>query len=60
MRRGLEQEMRTSIVPPGMEALYRHYHFSPAMKAGGFLYVSGQLGFNSDMTLANGIAAQTD
>ena len=43
-----------------MEALYRHYHFSPAMKAGGLLFVSGQLGFNSDMTLASGIAAQTE
>jgi enamine deaminase RidA (YjgF/YER057c/UK114 family) len=51
---------RTPIIPSGMEAMYRHYHFAPALKAGGFLFVSGQLGLKPDMTVADGISEQID
>jgi enamine deaminase RidA (YjgF/YER057c/UK114 family) len=43
-----------------MEVLYRDYHFSPATKAGGLIYVSGQLGLMPDLTVAKVIVAQTD
>ena len=52
--------MRQPIVPSGMEPFYRDYHFAPAMRAGGLLFVSGQLGFRPDGRLAEGIAQQID
>ncbi|SFP38634.1 RidA family protein [Variovorax sp. 770b2] len=52
--------MRDAIIPIGMEHFHTHYHFAPAVRAGGLLFLSGQLGIGSDLTLADGIAAQID
>ena len=38
----------TPVVPEGMEAFYNDYQFSPAVKCGDFLIISGQLGFDAD------------
>lgn len=38
---------RQSIVPQGMEAVYQNSHFSPAVKVGNLLFVSGQVGRNN-------------
>jgi enamine deaminase RidA (YjgF/YER057c/UK114 family) len=35
---------REIIVPKGMETLFERFHYAPAVKAGGMLYVSGQVG----------------
>ena len=34
-------------------------HFSPSMQAGGLVFVSGQLGFDADGRMAEGVAGQT-
>ena len=51
--------MREGITPPGM-AHYRGYRFSPAVRAGGLLHLSGQLGLASltPPELATGAAGQ--
>ncbi|WP_339947688.1 Rid family hydrolase [uncultured Albimonas sp.] len=51
--------MREGITPPTM-AHYRSYRFSPAVRAGGMLHLSGQLGLVSlsPPELAEGAAAQ--
>jgi enamine deaminase RidA (YjgF/YER057c/UK114 family) len=45
-----------------MEIFHTHYHFAPAIRAGGLLFLSGQLGLTdlSPPTLADGLAAQID
>jgi enamine deaminase RidA (YjgF/YER057c/UK114 family) len=35
---------RVSICPPGTEAVYTNYHFSPATRVGDMIWVSGQVG----------------
>lgn len=54
--------MRDPIIPAGMEIFHTHYHFAPAIRAGGLLFLSGQLGLTdlSPPTLADGLAAQID
>ncbi len=37
---------RQSIVPKGMEGIYANGHFSPAVKMGNLVFVSGQVGRN--------------
>ena len=51
--------MREGITPPNM-AHYRGYRFSPAVRAGGLLHLSGQLGLVSltPPELAEGAEAQ--
>ncbi|SFH69521.1 Rid family hydrolase [Albimonas pacifica] len=51
--------MREGITPPGM-AHYRAYRFTPAIRAGGLLHLSGQLGLVSltPPELAQGAAGQ--
>jgi 2-iminobutanoate/2-iminopropanoate deaminase len=54
--------MRDPIIPAGMEIFHTHYHFAPAVRGGGLLFVSGQLGLIdlAPPTLADGLAAQID
>lgn len=52
--------MREAIIPAGMEHLHEHYRFAPAVRAGGLLFVSGQVGLVDGRTLADGVAAQID
>ncbi|MDF2233844.1 Rid family hydrolase [Albimonas sp. CAU 1670] len=51
--------MKQAITPPSM-AHYPGYRFSPAVRAGGFLHLSGQLGLRElrPPVLAEGAAAQ--
>lgn len=49
---------RQSIVPPGTEALYSVFHFSPATRVGDTIWVSGQVGIDARMMPADGMAAQ--
>ncbi len=49
---------RQSIVPPGTEALYGAFHFSPATRVGDTIWVSGQVGIDARMMPADGMAAQ--
>ena len=37
---------REAIVPKGMEYFYERFHFAPAVRTGGVLHCSGQLGWN--------------
>ncbi|MCD0505708.1 RidA family protein [Bordetella petrii] len=39
---------RDVVFPPGRQALYEKYRYSAAVKANGFLYVSGQVGSRED------------
>jgi 2-iminobutanoate/2-iminopropanoate deaminase len=45
-----------------MEIFHDHYHFAPAVRGGGLLFVSGQLGLTdlAPPMLADGLAAQID
>ena len=48
----------TPVVPEGMETYYNDYQFSPAVRSGDLLIISGQLGFNEDGALPEDPAAQ--
>ncbi|AZC56575.1 MULTISPECIES: RidA family protein [Pseudomonas] len=39
---------RDVVFPPGRQALYQRNRYSPAIRANGFLFVSGQVGSNAD------------
>lgn len=39
---------RDVVFPPGRQALYDKNHYSPAIRANGFLFVSGQVGSQED------------
>ncbi|MCD2517175.1 RidA family protein [Massilia sp. G4R7] len=39
---------RDVVFPPGRQALYEQNRYSPAVKSGGFLFVSGQVGSRED------------
>ena len=49
---------REAIIPPGMEAVYEKIHYSPAVKVGNTIYVSGQIGRDASMELVEGREAQ--
>lgn len=36
------------VIPKGMETYYERFHFAPAVKSGGLLYGSGQIGIGPD------------
>ena len=40
--------VRDVVFPPGRQALYEKNRYSPAVKSGGFLFVSGQVGSRED------------
>jgi len=40
--------VREVVFPPGRQALYEKNRYSPAVKSGGFLFVSGQVGSRAD------------
>lgn len=40
--------MRTAIFPENSHASYETYGYSPAIKSGDFLFISGQVGVNRD------------
>lgn len=39
---------RNVVFPAGRQALYEHHRYSPAVRADGFLFVSGQVGSRED------------
>jgi len=39
---------RDVVFPPGRKALYEQNRYSPAVRSGGFLFVSGQVGSRDD------------
>ncbi len=49
---------RKAIVPAGMEAVYEKIHYAPAVKVGSTVYVSGQIGRDTDMKLVEAREAQ--
>jgi enamine deaminase RidA (YjgF/YER057c/UK114 family) len=52
---------RHSIVPQGMEAIYQTSHFSPAVKVGNLVFVSGQVGRDvARNEIVDGAAAQIE
>jgi enamine deaminase RidA (YjgF/YER057c/UK114 family) len=40
--------IRDVVFPPGRQSLYEKNRYSPAVRAGGFLFVSGQVGSRED------------
>ena len=51
---------KRDIVPlPGRQELYERNRYSPAVRANGLLFVSGQVGVGADGQAADGIEAQT-
>ena len=48
----------TPVVPAGTEMCVNDYNFSPAVRSGDLLIISGQLGFKEDMTLPTDAATQ--
>ncbi len=49
---------RQSIVPPAFQAWHDTYHFSPATRVGDTIWVSGQVGVDTQMTLGEGVEEQ--
>ena len=49
---------RTAVIPEGMEAVYEKIRYSPAVKVGKTIYVSGQIGRDTSMQLVEGREAQ--
>lgn len=49
---------REAIVPPGKERAYSRFHFSPALRVGEVLYVSGHVGRAPDGTISGDLATQ--
>ena len=50
--------MRTAIFPDRPHALYKQHGYSPAIKSGDLLFVSGQVGAREDGTPEPDLAAQ--
>lgn len=51
--------IRQSIVPPSTQAMYDNFHFSPAIRVGDHIWVSGQTGFDLEaMAAVEGMDAQ--
>jgi enamine deaminase RidA (YjgF/YER057c/UK114 family) len=49
---------RQAVIPEGMEAVYEKIRYSPAVKVGNTIYVSGQIGRDSAMQLVEPREAQ--
>jgi enamine deaminase RidA (YjgF/YER057c/UK114 family) len=49
---------REVIIPQGMEILYEKYHYCPGIKVGNTLYISGQVGRDQNLQVADGVEAQ--
>ncbi len=49
---------RKLIVPPGLEAVYDTFHYAPGILIGDTLYISGQVGRDSDLNVVDGAEAQ--
>lgn len=49
---------RDAVFPPGRQALYEKNRYSPAIRADGFLFVSGQVGSRSDGSPEPDVEAQ--
>lgn len=49
---------RNVVFPPGRQALYERYRYSPAVKSNGFLFVSGQVGSTEDGSPLEDLDAQ--
>lgn len=49
---------RKDIVPASMQVLNQRFHYSPGVRAGGFLFVAGQVGRTQDLTPVIGKEAQ--
>ena len=48
------------INPKGTEQIYDRMQFSQAVKAGGMIFVSGQVGIDENLKIADGIENQTE
>jgi enamine deaminase RidA (YjgF/YER057c/UK114 family) len=49
---------RTSIVPPDMQTIHEQFHYVPGVKAGGLLFVAGQVGRDGGLRVVEGKEAQ--
>ncbi|MEA5534263.1 RidA family protein [Crocosphaera sp. XPORK-15E] len=49
---------REVIIPKGMEILYEKYHYSPGIKVGNTLYISGQVGRDENLQVVEETEAQ--
>ncbi|MDN2713300.1 RidA family protein [Janthinobacterium sp. SUN120] len=49
---------RDVVFPPGRQALYEQNRYSPAVRANGLLFVSGQVGSREDGSPESGLEAQ--
>ncbi len=49
---------RENVVPQGMEIIHERFGYAPAVKAGPFLYMAGQLGRDESLNVVEGKEAQ--
>ena len=49
---------RENVIPKGMENIHERFHYSPAVKAGGLLFVAGRVGRNEDLEVIENTEAQ--
>jgi len=54
-----QSAQRSLINPPGSEAIYNTFHLSQAVRVGDTIWVSGQVGLESNMAPAPTVEAQT-
>eukprot|EP00179_Madagascaria_erythrocladioides_P003021 CAMPEP_0198327292 /NCGR_PEP_ID=MMETSP1450-20131203/14593_1 /TAXON_ID=753684 ORGANISM="Madagascaria erythrocladiodes, Strain CCMP3234" /NCGR_SAMPLE_ID=MMETSP1450 /ASSEMBLY_ACC=CAM_ASM_001115 /LENGTH=142 /DNA_ID=CAMNT_0044031333 /DNA_START=96 /DNA_END=524 /DNA_ORIENTATION=- len=45
--------MRQDVVPQGMENIHSRFHYSPAVRVGCVLYISGQVGRNEQLQIVD-------
>ncbi len=51
---------RAAVFPPGARALYDQFGYSPAIRSGGFLFASGQVGSRADGSPEPDLARQAE
>lgn len=52
--------MRDPVSPAGRQDLYEQFQYSPALRSGGFLFVSGQVGSREDGSAEPDLARQAE
>lgn len=52
--------MRDPVFPAGRQDIYEQFGYSPALRSGGFLFVSGQVGSREDGSVEPDLARQAE
>jgi len=59
-RSTLPETFEAVVIPRGMESFYEEQHFAPAVRAGGLLFISGQVGAEDDGSMPLDFGTQAE